>query len=133
MRTVAFRKRAALALILLAWFAQLCLPLAHAATMANARAEMPGWCGEPSRALAFAAQLPDEIREALGFERLNTDHLDGCAQLCAAGSAPQAPNVASTAVLRAAGLEPAPVAQQAAPRACERMLMPPSQGPPTHA
>jgi hypothetical protein len=131
MRRAAARPR--LALILLAWFAQLCLPLVHAATMAAPRAEMPGWCGEPSRALAFAAQLPDEIRKALGLNGVNADHLDGCAQLCAAGSAPPAPRVASTVVLRAAGLEPAPAAQQAAPRPRERTLMPPSQGPPTHA
>ena len=54
-----------LALVLLAWFAQLCLPVVHASMMTAPRAAV-GWCGDPSHAPAIADELPAEIREALG-------------------------------------------------------------------
>jgi len=132
MRTATARLRPALALVLLAWFAQFCLPVAHAALMATPRAEMLGWCGDPSRALAIAAELPPEIREALGLDGTSPEHL-ACAQLCATGSTPPAHSAASTVVLRAAGREPAPAIQRPAPHPRDQAPTPPSQGPPAHA
>jgi hypothetical protein len=132
MRTSAVRLRPALALI--AWFAQLCLPVAHAVIMAAPHTEMLGWCGDPARARAAVAQLPAEIREALLADDTSADHLASCAELCATGStsAPAPTLVASTVVLRAAGLELAP-AVLPAPRSREQAPRPPSQGPPAHA
>jgi hypothetical protein len=133
MRSAPLRLRPALALALLAGFAQLCLPLVHAALMAAARAETAGWCGDSSRALAFAAELPPEIRAALELDGVNADRLADCAKLCATGASPTPIAVASTLVLRAAGLEPAPATRTPAPRPRELALRPPSQGPPAHA
>ena len=132
MRTSAVRLRSALVLVLLAWFAQLCLPVAHAAIMSSPRAQLLGWCGDPSGALAIAAELPAEIREGLGLDGLHPDHLS-CAQLCATGTAPPTTPVATTVALRAAGIEPAPTRQRLAPRTREQALTPPSHGPPAHA
>lgn len=129
MRSTAARLRFFLAL--LAWFAQLCLPAAHASMMATPRSEMPGWCGDPARALAVAAQLPAELREALDLDGAGVDHVAHCAVFCAMGMAPTLPT-ANTVILRAAGLEPAPPALPA-PRSREQSPTPPSQGPPAHA
>lgn len=132
MRTLAPRLRPALALLLLAWFAQLCLPLVHARMMAAPDAAMAGWCGEPSRARAAAAVLPDEIRAALGLDGPSAEHLGDCGALCATGAAPVPAGIPSTVALRAAGLEAAdPV--QAQPRSRAQAAPPPSQGPPARA
>lgn len=133
MQRAVSRLRPALALLLLAWFAQLCLPVAHASMMSAPRGQMLGWCGDPSRALAYAAGLPAEIREALELDGLSVDHLADCAKLCATGSPPPPPAaVASTVALRVAGIEPAP-ASRPSPRPRDQAPTPPSQGPPAHA
>jgi hypothetical protein len=135
MRTATtIRLRPALVLVLLAWFAQLCLPVAHASMMSGSRSQMPAWCGSPSgaEAAAFLAGLPAELREAQATEGVSADHLAECAQLCATGSVPPPAPVASTVALRAAGIEPAP-APRAAPRPLDPALTPPAQGPPAHA
>jgi hypothetical protein len=119
-----------MAMALLAWFAQLCLPLAHA-SMAAPRAAMLAWCGEPSRALAAAAELPAEIREALGLDGASADHVVDCAKLCATGSTSAPTAVVNVEVLRAAGLEPAPATRTEPPRQAPAPR-PPSQGPPAH-
>lgn len=127
------RLQPALMLVLLAWFAQLCLPLAHASMMSGSRSQMPGWCGDPSgAAAAFVAGLPAELREAQSPDGVSADHLAECAQLCATGPVPPPPALASTVVLRAAGIEPAAV-PRAAPRPRDPALTPPSHGPPAHA
>lgn len=133
MRRIAARLHPALALAVLAWFAQLCLPLVHAAIMAAPGAGMLGWCGDRSRALAVAAELPAEIREALVPDGTGADHLAGCAKLCATGATPPAAPVANAVVLRAAGLEHAPTPPRPAPRSREQAPTPPSHGPPAHA
>lgn len=133
MRHDAARLRPALALVLLAWFAQLCLPVAHAGMMAAARGQMPGWCGEPARGLAIVAQLPAEIREALQPDGASAEHLASCTQLCATGATPTPTPAANTVVLRAAGLAPAPDSGTPAPRGPEPGLTPPSHGPPAQA
>ncbi len=132
MRTLPARLRFAFRLALLAWLAQLCLPAVHASAMAAQRADLLGWCGEPSLALAVASALPDEIREGLGLDSASADHLAGCDALCASGAAPPVPAVANTVVLRAAGHERAP-AERPAPRSRERAPRPPSQAPPALA
>jgi hypothetical protein len=121
-----------LTLALLAWFAQLCLPVVHAAMMAAPRAQMGVWCGEPARAQAIVAALPAEIREALELDGVSVDHLVSCAKLCATGAAPATVAVAANEVLRTAGLEAAPPALPT-PRSREQAATPPSQGPPARA
>jgi hypothetical protein len=124
-------RRLCSALVLVAWFAQLCLPVAHAALMAAPGAGISGWCGDPSRARAFLADLPAEIREGLDLNgTAAVDHALDCAQLCATCSPPPIVAVAATVVLRAAGLEPEPQAVPAAPRSRAQARTPPSQGPP---
>lgn len=126
----ALRLHPALILALLAWFAQLCLPIAHAGMMnASSGDAMAVWCGEPARARAIAAELPAEIRAALDLDGVSADHLDSCAKLCATGAAPSPDAVAATVALRAAGLEAALPALPA-PHARAQAPTPPSQGPP---
>lgn len=132
MRPPIVRLRSALVLAVLAWFAQLCLPVAHAAVMSSPSNQLLGWCGDPSGALAIAAELPAEIREGLGLDGPHPDHL-ACAQLCAAGTTPPTVPVANTVLLRAAGLEPAPARERPAPRTRAQAPTPPSHGPPAHA
>lgn len=134
MRRAASRLPQTLTLVLLAWLAQLCLPAVHAAMMAEPRAQLLGWCGDPVRARAMVAELPAEIRQAMDPDGTSSaDHLAACTLLCATGSTP-APTtaVAATMALRVAGLEitpadrPTPVSREQAPR-------PPAQGPPAQA
>lgn len=129
----ALRLHPALILALLAWLAQLSLPVVHARLMATAPgAEMSVWCGEPARARAIAAELPAEIRAALDLDGVSADHLDGCAKLCATGAAPSPAAVAVTVALRAADLEAA-APDRPTPRSREQAPRPPSQGPPAQA
>ncbi len=117
-------------LALLALFAQLCLPLAHAAMLAQPAGQMASWCGDPARARAFIAELPAELRQAFDQDGTSVDHLDTCAKLCAvAATPPPLPALAPTVALRAAGLEPLPVGCTV-PAARTPALKPPSQGPP---
>jgi hypothetical protein len=131
MKTVGSRLR--IAVVLMAWFAQLCLPVLHAAVMPMAAAGLPGWCGDPARGLAIAAQLPPEVRDALQLDNAaDAEHRIDCAKFCALGSPPPVAEVACTVALRAAGLEPAP-APLTAPRSRDQAPTPPSHGPPAHA
>lgn len=129
MRCVNSRLR--LGLALLAWFAQLCLPWVHAASMAVVPAPMAAWCGDPARASAVIAGLPAELRQSLDPDGSSADLLATCAQVCAACTLPPPlPAPAPTLVLRNAGVEPVPPCRPT-PLACEPAPRPPSQGPPT--
>lgn len=118
-------------LALLAWCAQLCLPMAHAAVMAGQN-EGPAWCG-PSAATGLQAKLaalPDEVRGIVAPEAVPDTVQDGCVLLCTAASGPAlAEPLPVSVVLRAAGLEPA-----AAPVAFTPLRAhgapPPARGPP---
>jgi hypothetical protein len=121
--------RAPLWLALLAWLAQLCLPLVHASAMAASPAGMAGWCGDPARAMAVLAQLPPELREGLDPGGARGAPAVDCAQLCAATAAPGVPSVAAVVALREAGVEPAP-AMPAPPCPRQQAPTPPSHGPP---
>jgi hypothetical protein len=132
MRRTAFHLRTCL--VLLAWFAQLCLPLAHAAVMAAPNSQMAGWCGNPLSSAAFQAylaDLPDELRQGLDESGAGAHALDACAEFCAVGALPAPPATApATLALRAAGLEPAPL-PPLPPAISEPARRPPSQGPPS--
>lgn len=120
-----------LGLVLLAWLAQLLLPLAHAA-MPVAPAAASGWCGNPAQAQAVLAELPPELRPAADPVGASAQHLDVCAKLCAVAATPPLATVpAPTLALRTARLEPAaPAAPEPAGR--EPAPRPPSQAPPLH-
>lgn len=103
------RSRRLIWLALIAWLAQLCLPVAHAAAMAQPEAGLATWCGGFSPAMTQKlAALPDEVREILQKGSAHSGHHQDCAQHCAnpVGGAP--PPAAVTVSLRAAGLEAAP-------------------------
>lgn len=122
-------------LALVAWLAQLCLPVVHAASMAASDAGALAWCGKGSSAALQAkiAQLPAEIRQILEDGATQTDHVDDCAQLCAvSGGAALIEPVAVTVALRTAGLEilaptsvPSSLHSHGAP--------PPARGPPSYS
>lgn len=123
-------------LVLLAWFAQLCLPLAHAALMAAPPSQMADWCGGPLRAAAYQAylaELPSELPPGDEQPGAGAHPLDACAKLCAVATpAPPLAAAAATVALRVAGLEPAPVFRLL-PVVARPVLRPPSQGPPARA
>jgi hypothetical protein len=129
-----------LVLVLLAWLAQLCLPVAHAALAQGGTASAGGaaawWCGEPARMALAIDQLPAEIRQALqqeGDHGPSAEHLGACAELCSIGGTlappPLAlpPQAAPQAGCEPIGqLAPAPVARAQSPT-------PPAQAPPVQA
>lgn len=120
-------------LALLAWFAQLCLPVAHAALMAQPSGTMAAWCGDPTNAREATAALPAEIREALALDAIDADHLAACAQLCAVGSTP-APLPLPGSVPSAPVADAALASVRQTPVAARRhALPPPSHGPPARA
>lgn len=127
------RSRPLIWIALFAWFAQLCLPIAHAAVMAQQDAGMAAWCGVASPALkAKLATLPDEVREILEKGSAQAEQHAECLSFCANGGGANLPPVATTVALRAAGLEVPPAL--AIPAAREgRTLSPPVRGPPLHA
>lgn len=127
------RVRLPLVVVLLAWLAQLWLPVLHAAIMAAPPAVLHGWCGDPSRARDAVAGLPAEIREALLPDGAGADHLSSCAKLCAAGSAPPSTAVAAAdTLLRTASAERAAIAHPA-PHLRDQAPRPPAQAPPLQA
>ncbi len=132
MRRTATRSRPALAFLMLAWLAQLCLPLAHALAMASPQAQELGFCGDRDSAAAYAAELPPELREALGLDAgaasLNA-HAADCAAFCTSGPPPLPSGDTQRPSLRAVS-PPPPRAAAPAPRLLERALIPPAQGPP---
>ncbi|SEP90528.1 hypothetical protein SAMN04488038_102162 [Solimonas aquatica] len=119
----------ACSLALLAWLAQLLLPMAHAAAMTAAGNP---WCGTPSAQLqAQLRELPDALRAAQQ-DGATQGQLAQCLDCCAALSAQAMPPPATTVLLRAAGLEaPAPL-PLLAPRQ-SRVTSPPARGPPSYA
>ena len=120
---------------LVAWLAQLCLPVVHAASMASSEAGALAWCGKGASAdlRAKIAQFPAEIRQILTSDATQSDHVGKCAQLCAASCAPALPEpVAITVALRIAGLE------VLAPASAPSLLHshgapPPARGPPAYS
>lgn len=124
------RRRLTLALALFGWLAQMCLPVAHAAVMAEARTGGDAWCGPSSPALqAELAKLPQDIREILGKGTPQSSaHLD-CMQFCASSGGMAMTPEPVTVVLRAAGLEEVPTS--VTPPARRALAAPPpARGPP---
>lgn len=118
-----------------AWLAQLCLPAAHAASMAAAGAGAATWCGKSlSPALqAQIAALPPEIRHILEEGASKGERTSECAQLCvtSGGLAPPV-SLSPTVALRAAGIE----AVAAGPTPSQRPALGaplPARGPPARA
>ena len=104
-----FRSRRLIWIALIAWLAQLCLPVAHAAVMAQPEAGLATWCGEFSPAMTQKlAALPLEVREILQKGSAQAGQHQDCAQLCANAAAGALPPTPVTVSLRAAGLEAAP-------------------------
>lgn len=121
-------------LALVAWFAQLCLPGAHAATMASSNAGALAWCGQGSPALrAKLAELPADIRHILQDGASQTEHVDDCIQLCAAsGGLGIVEPLAVTVSLRLAGIEIRPAVSASAPLHSHG-APPPARGPPSYS
>lgn len=127
------RSRPLIWIALFAWFAQLCLPTAHAAVMAQQDAGMAAWCGVESPALrAKLAALPDEVREILEKGSAQSDQHAECLSVCANAGGASLPPMSPTAELRAAGLEAVVEPAIAAPRDSQT-VSPPVRGPPLHA
>ena len=124
------RSRPLIWLALLAWAAQLCLPAAHAAVMAQQEAGLATWCGASSPAMAQKiAQLPAEVREILQKGSTQAEQHQDCAQFCLSAIDDGLAAPAVTVRLREAGLE----ARTAAPvlhPAREHDTRPPVRGPP---
>lgn len=117
-------------LALIAWAAQLCVPAAHAAVMAQADAGMATWCGARSAGMAEKlALLPEEIREILEQGSVQAEQHQDCMQFCASAAGGGLVPVAVSVQLREAGLEvlptpPVPQSHRA------YALSPPVRGPP---
>lgn len=121
-------------LALLGWLAQLCMPVAHAAAMAERGLGLATWCGQGSAALeAKLAELPGEIREILKDSISHGEHAsEACADLCITPPGGALPVLAATVALRAAGIE-----KPVEPTAADALLTPrpnafPARGPPKH-
>jgi hypothetical protein len=133
MRHTLARQRFTWTLVLLAWLAQLCMPVAHAAMTTSSSGSMAAWCGDPANASEAAAVLPAEIRNALDLDAHSADHRANCAKLCAVGSTPvPLPSVSRADLPQASGTTRAPTRQ---PTVATRRhaLPPPSHGPPPRA
>ena len=130
MKTSSVRLR--LVFVMLAWLAQALMPVVHATAMAESRPGGQAWCGDAASAAAALALLPPEVQAALNDTGLNAAHLADCTLVCAAGIATPPPlHVSPVAVLRAAGLEPAP-SPLSAPAARPQAPTPPAHAPPAH-
>lgn len=71
-------------IVLLAWAAQLCMPLAHAAAMAQNPLNASAWCGPSNTAMrAKLAQLPDEVARIIAPDQGANLQQGQCAQSCA--------------------------------------------------
>lgn len=118
-------------LALLGWFAQLCLPLAHASVMAERGLGIASWCGAGSTTLeAKLAELPVEIRDILKDSVKHGVHAsDSCATLCVTPLAAAVPVQSPILALRAAGLEALPV-ESPLPAWAGPRPTPPARGPP---
>lgn len=121
-------QRLVFAIAILGWLAQLCLPVAHAALMADGKAGFAAWCGAGSPAMqAKLAQLPQDVREILQKDVGGGDH--SCLQLCSSAAGSSLPPISATGVLRTAGIEAVPVAAVAPPQR-SHAGPPPARGPP---
>jgi hypothetical protein len=79
--------RLTLALAFVAWLAQLCLPVVHAATMPVGTDGMALWCGAGSPAIeARLADLPREIRQILDPGAAHAELQEYCEQHCASSA-----------------------------------------------
>lgn len=117
-------------LALIAWAAQLCLPAAHAAVMAQTDAGMAAWCGARSASMAEQlAQLPEEIREILEKGSVQAEQHQDCVQFCANAAGGGLVPLAVSVQLRDAGLEVVPMAAVPQPHRAHT-LSPPVRGPP---
>lgn len=124
------RSRPLIWIALFAWIAQLCLPTAHAAVMAQQDAGMAAWCGVESPALqAKLAALPDEVREILEKGNAQAEQHAECLSLCANAGGASLPPVSPSVALRAAGLESRVAPAVPAPRQAPT-LAPPVRGLP---
>jgi hypothetical protein len=122
--------RLQIGLVLLAWLAQLVLPLAQAAIMTEPPAKVAGWCGDASRAHAVIGQLPVELRQAFDLPAAGAEQLDACGKLCTvAGTVPVLPALVTGGVVRVAEAQAPPVIQPVLIDA-EPAFKPPSHGPP---
>lgn len=128
------RPRPLIWIALFAWFAQLCLPAAHAAVMARHDAGVPGWCGSFSPAMAAkVTALPAEIRDIIAPGA--DEHADAmqaeCFLLCGGTIGTTLPNNASpTAALTNRSIEPVVAIVDADVRTLSA-LRPPTRGPPS--
>lgn len=133
MRHAPVRRQLAWALVFLTWFAQLCLPVAHAAMATSTGGAMPAWCGSPANASEAMASLPAEIRDALDPDATSAEHLASCAKLCAAiAKLPPLPSVDAVHSLPVSNAAPVPAAFPTHV-ARRHALPPPSHGPPAWA
>ena len=130
------RPRPLIWIALFAWFAQLCLPAAHAAVMARHDAALPGWCGSFSPAMAARiAALPIEVRDIIapGADEHASAMQAECLLLCAGAMGAVLPAAASpAATLTASAVERAVAIVDTDPRALPS-LRPPPRGPPPNA
>ena len=133
MRHALAHRRLAWTLVFLTWFAQLCMPVAHAVAMGSPAGAMSAWCGDPAGAREAAALLPAEIREALDPDATSAEHLASCAKLCAAmAKTPPLPTIATAQWLSA--VDTVPVLTRAPVTMVRRhALPPPSHAPPAGA
>lgn len=123
------RRRLRICLAVLAWFAQLCLPLAHAAMMAERPVPLSSWCGDPAQVRAFIATLPPELRVEVQPDGAHVHNLSQCATLCALAVTPLLPALTPTVDWQVAEPGPIPVHRwDLVVR--EPARKPPSQGPP---
>lgn len=123
------RRRLRICLVLLAWLAQLCLPVAHAAVMADRPVQLSNWCGDPTQVRAFIATLPAELRVEVEPGDSHVQERHTCAVLCALAAPPVLPTLAPTVAWRVADPEPVP-AFRSIPVVHEPAHKPPSHGPP---
>lgn len=127
------RLRLTWTLAFLAWFAQLGLPVAHAAMQAAPPGAMADWCGDPASAREAAALLPAELRAALEKDGIGLDHLATCAKLCAVGTTPAPLPTANPAVLPKATNAPLATPRPHTIAIRRHALPPPSHAPPERA
>ncbi|MGQ0528530.1 MAG: hypothetical protein ACT4PG_01685 [Panacagrimonas sp.] len=124
------RSRPLIWIALLAWAAQLCLPAAHAAVMAEQGAGLATWCGARSPGMEQKiAQLPAEVRQILQKSSAQAEQHQDCAQFCLSAIDDGLATSAVSVQLREAGLEkPAPVTKEQPRRVIK--FTPPVRGPP---
>lgn len=124
------RRRPLIWIALFAWFAQLCVPTAHAALMASPDAGIAAWCGDNATGLrAQIARLDPELREILDPHATQAQAHADCALFCASGHGADPLAAPVSVLLRAAGADAAPLEPLRAPRAA-RSYTPPARGPP---